>query len=55
MRKIGYLALCLYLLLIGLLAIIPNLLVPSLFLAVLALIASFGIFLDVCMPSKKAK
>ena len=53
MRKIGYLALCLYLLLVALIAIIPNLLIPSMLLAVLALIASFGIFLDICDSHKK--
>ncbi len=53
MRKIGYLALSLYLLLVGLLSLIPNLIVPSGFMTVLVLIASFGIFLDTCIPAKK--
>lgn len=55
MRNIGYLALCLYLLLVGLSGTIPNLLIPSILLAGLALIASFGIFLDICLPAKKKK
>jgi hypothetical protein len=55
MRKIGYIALSLYLLLVGLSALIANLMVPNTLIAVLALIASFGIFLDVCVPSRKIK
>lgn len=46
MRKIGYTALCLYLLLVGLSATIPSLLVPNTVMAVLALVASLGIFVD---------
>ncbi len=53
MRKIGYLVLCIYLMLVGLSATIPSLVIPSALLAKLALVASFGIFLDICIPSKK--
>jgi len=53
MRKIGYIALSLYLLLVGLSALIANFIVPNVLMATLALIASFGIFLDVCIPAKK--
>lgn len=51
-QKIGYLALSLYLLLVSLLAIVPNLIIPNTLMAALAFIASLGIFLDVCIPSK---
>lgn len=53
MRKIGYIALSLYLLLVGLSAFIANFVVPNALMATLALIASFGIFLEVCIPVKK--
>jgi hypothetical protein len=53
MRKIGYIALSLYLLLVSLLSFIPNLIVPSSLMTGLALIASFGIFLDTCIPPRK--
>jgi len=53
MRKIGYSALSLYLLLVALTATIPNLLVPMSLMASLAFIASLFIFLDVWLPIKK--
>jgi hypothetical protein len=53
MRKVGYIALSLYLLLVGLSALIANFIVPNALMAILALIASFGIFLEVCIPAKK--
>lgn len=53
MRKIGFSALCLYLLLVGLTALVPNLLVPTVVMAALALIASLFIFLDLWKPEKK--
>lgn len=46
MRKIGYLALSLYLLFVALSATIPDLLIPNLVMAGLAFVASIGIFLD---------
>ena len=45
MRKIGYIALCLYLLFVALTATIANFLIPSYIMAGLALLASFGIFI----------
>ena len=54
MRKIGYLALSLYLLLAGLSAFISNLMIPNSLMACLALVASFGIFIDVWIPTKKS-
>ncbi len=53
MRNIGYFALSLYLLLVSLSAIIANFIVSNALMATLALIASFGIFLDCCVPIKK--
>jgi len=46
-RKIGYLALSMYLLLVSLSAVIPNLMVPNTLMALIAFIASLGIFLDI--------
>lgn len=53
MRKIGYIALSIYLLLVSLSALIANFIVPNVLMAILALIGSLGIFLDVCIPVKK--
>lgn len=53
MRKIGYIALSIYLLLVSLTALIANFIVPNVLMAVLALIGSLGIFLDTCIPVKK--
>lgn len=55
MWRIGYLALCLYLLLISLAALAPNMQVPSKIIAGLALIASFGIFLDIFLFRKTGR
>ncbi len=55
MQKIGYLALSLYLLLVSLSAIVANLMIPNTLMAALAFIASFGIFLDICIPSKESE
>jgi hypothetical protein len=55
MRRIGYIALSLYLLLVGLSAIIANLMIPNTLMAALALIASFGIFLDACLSDRKGE
>lgn len=53
MRKTGYIALSIYLLLVGLSAIVPNFIVPNSLMVVLVLTASLGIFLDTCIPVKK--
>lgn len=53
MRKIGYLALSFYLLLVALSSLVANLIIPNYWMTGLALIASFGIFLDVCIPAAK--
>lgn len=53
MRKTGYIALSLYLLLVGLSAVVANFIVPNFLMAGLALIASFGIFLDTCIPIRR--
>lgn len=55
MRKVGYIALSLYLLLVGLSALIANFIVPNALMSALALIASFGIFLEACVPAKKSE
>lgn len=55
MRKIGYLALSLYLLLVSLSAVIASLMIPNIIMAALAFIASLGIFLDVCVPARKSE
>ena len=53
MRKIGYIALSIYLLFVSLSAFIANFIVPNELMAILALIGSLGIFLDSCIPVKK--
>ncbi len=54
MRKIGYIALSFYLLLVGLSALIAQFIVPNTLMAALVLTASLGIFLDICIPLKKS-
>lgn len=46
MRKIGYIALSIYLLLVSLIATIPGLLIPTTLMALLAFVAALFIFID---------